>query len=486
VNKSASDFGIEDCQDNQGAPGPGGCVSGIRFGMSAVKNVGEGPVLAILAARQAGGEFHSVDEFCRRVDLRQVNRRALESLIKVGALDAFGNRAQLMAIVERMLGLSSHSHRAADLGQMTLFGAGGPAAEASVLAPLPHLDDAPPKEKFGWEKELVGVYVSEHPLMRAMADLSNAITTMCGQITEDMANHQVAVAGMITYTRRLITKKGDPMAFLGLEDLQGATEIVVFPRTWKQVEPICQPDKIVLVRGKVDTAGRQPKIIADTITDQFSVLRPVDEMPESRPAPIVQPQRPSAAEPAWEMTADMPPPPDDWWPEPGEPEPPASPQPVIASVPPPTPRTAPRTTSASTPAAMAGRPVPQAVAAPSAPARPNGNATKNEKLATTSQTQPAKTDTPHPLANGETHPRLLRITLTRSNNQQQDLNLLAQAHQLLTRHAGRDRFVFRITGGGNGPIEMDFPNHSTRYSLELVHALERTLGPGAVRVEMQP
>ena len=334
INHSEMDFSIESCETKNGD-----CVPGIRFGLGAIKNVGEGPVQVILEARtpETGGVFRTLDDFCRRVDLRQVNRRALESLIKAGAFDAFGYRAQLLAIVDRMLGLSTHAHRAADAGQMTLFGEAGPAADTSVLSPLPNIEEAPAKEKLAWEKELVGIYTSEHPLTRVMADLHDTVTALCGQITEDMANQKVVVAGAITYVRRLTTKKGDPMAFAGLEDLQGTTEVVIFPRTWKQVEPIIQPDKIVVVRGKVDASGKQAKIIADSITDQLTITQAADGPRPSAPQAVRAPQptpRTAEPKPVWDVEPDMPPPPDDVWPEDAMPaKPVASPREAVSASP---------------------------------------------------------------------------------------------------------------------------------------------------------
>jgi DNA polymerase-3 subunit alpha len=438
VNHSELDFSIEGCEGKNG-----NCVQGIRFGLGAIKNVGEGPVLAILEARKKEEAFRSLDDFCRRVDLRQVNRRALESLVKAGAFDSFGHRTQLLAILDRMLGLSSHAHRARDLGQMTLFGEAGSAAGASVLTPLPNVEEAPAKEKLTWEKELVGIYLSEHPLARVMADLSNTVTALCGQISEDMADHKVVVAGMVTYVRRLTTKKGDPMAFAGLEDLQGTTEVVIFPRLWQQTQSIWQSDKVVLVRGKVDTSGKQAKIIAESATDQITLTQAADAA--RAPAPKVNaPVRPhyvAEQAPGWSVAGPEvpPPPPDDGWPEETVPVKPVEPHLNYA-----------KTTDEHKPQAA--------------------------RQPTTSSPEPQP-----PL----TRPRKLTITLARSGDEARDVSLLAQAHQLLTSHAGRDRFVFRLTGGGNGPIELDFPNHSTRYSPELISALEKMLGSGVVRVEMQ-
>jgi len=476
INHSEMDFSIESCETKNGD-----CVQGIRFGLSAIKNVGEGPVQVVLEARRPstgsrGGAFRTLDDFCRRVDLRQVNRRALESLIKAGAFDAFGHRAQLLAIVDRMLGLSTHAHRAADAGQMTLFGEAGPAADTSVLAPLPNVEEAPAKEKLAWEKELVGIYTSEHPLTRVMADLQDTVTALCGQITEEMANQKVVVAGAITYVRRLTTKKGDPMAFAGLEDLQGTTEVVIFPRTWKQVEPIIRPDKIVVVRGKVDASGKQAKIIADSITDQLTITQPADG-PRPKVGSVTASDTPQAARapqsalrtaesgPVWDVEPNMPPQPDDVWPKDMVPA-----QPV----------------SVVTANRQLTKPVELPHKAASAPPKPNGigSVAADRQPARSVAALSAAVQSPG-YSTTNSIPRLLRITLARSGDHDKDVWLLSQAHQLLTRHEGHDRFVFRLTGAGNGPIEMDFPNHSTCYSPDLVGALEKMLGPGTVRVEMQ-
>ncbi len=117
----------------------------------------------------SGGPFKSLEDFCRRVDLRSVNRRALEALIKVGALEDFGNRAQLLQMVDRMLGLSGSAHHAQDVGQLTLFGGMVDASETETIGPLPNISDVPLREKLAWEKELIGAYVSEHPVAQALA-----------------------------------------------------------------------------------------------------------------------------------------------------------------------------------------------------------------------------------------------------------------------------------------------------------------------------
>ena len=272
VNHSALDFTIEE------RPGKDGqTTEAIRFGLGAVKNVGEGPVKTIIAARQEGGPFKNLDDFCQRVDLRQVNRRALECLIKVGALDAFGPRAALLDVIDQMLALSQGVHQAREVGQLSMFDLDSGLAPASAVAiRLPDAPEVSRREKLTWEKELVGVYVSEHPLQRMAADLRETVTAFCGQIDEEMAGQSVTVAGVVSWVRPHTTRRGEPMAFVHLEDLQGSIEVIVFPRVFKETRDLWQPDKILIVRGRVDAKGRAPKILCESVRDHVTVNH-VDE-----------------------------------------------------------------------------------------------------------------------------------------------------------------------------------------------------------------
>jgi DNA polymerase-3 subunit alpha len=280
VNYSSLDFTIEDEPD--GAEGPA-----IRYGLGAIKNVGEGPVEAILAAREPaagleGEPFEDIDDFCQRVDLRQVNRRALECLIKAGALSPLGKRAQLLAVMDRMMSISQQAHGAAQ--QFTMFDMPAFAATARLASDLPPAAEESRREILGWEKELVGAYISDHPLSRVWADLESTISTLTGQIDETMAAQTVTVAGMVNYVRQIVTKKGDPMAFAQLEDLQGTVEVVIFPRVWEQTTELWQPERILVVRGKVSLRGREPSIIADSVTNEITTAEPIDppSIPVSR------------------------------------------------------------------------------------------------------------------------------------------------------------------------------------------------------------
>jgi DNA polymerase-3 subunit alpha len=234
---------------------------GIRFGLAAIKNVGEGPVRAILEAR-AGRPFQDLDDLCRRVDLRAVGKRALESLIRAGALDDFGARAALLAIVDRMVAASGAHHQAAAIGQMSLFGEALPAAETSLLYPLPEVV-ADPKERLGWEKELIGLFLSEHPLHLVAERLAEAVTTMIGSVDESMDGQPVTLAGMVTHVRVITTKKGDAMAFARLEDLQGEVDVILFPRLYAATKALWEEDNLVLLRGRVEARGDRIQVVAE-------------------------------------------------------------------------------------------------------------------------------------------------------------------------------------------------------------------------------
>jgi len=291
VNRSGLDFTIEAGSKKQEVRNkrqetslhPASCVllpvgSAIRFGLGAVKNVGQGPIEAILAAREQGGPFKNYEDFCQWVDLRQVNRRALECLIKVGALDAFGQRSQLLAIVDPMIALSQSTHQAQEAGQLSMFDASsGFSLSMGSSIPLPDIREVPRKQMLAWEKELVGFYVSEHPLQQVAASLDGTVTAFCGEIDEEMADQKVIIAGVVTWVRPYTTKKGNPMAFVQLEDLRGSIEVIVFPGVYERTRELWQEDKILVVKGRVDTKGRVPKVICESVQDYLLISRPMDE-----------------------------------------------------------------------------------------------------------------------------------------------------------------------------------------------------------------
>jgi DNA polymerase-3 subunit alpha len=282
INCSEWDFSIEDHSDSP---------SSIRFGLGAVKNVGQGPVEAILAARQKG-PFEGLNDFARRVDLRQVGKRALESLIRVGALDNFGARTAMLAALDRILSVSTSHFRAVDSGQMSLFGMHTGIMEEITLPKV--TGEVSRREILNWERELLGLYVSDHPLSPVMDQLTNTVTHFSGQLSEASQNEKVRVAGLITRMRSHQTKSGKQMGFVTIEDLQGTIELVIFPRTWEQVSRTIDFDRIIVAEGRVDAEGTEPKVLVDTITTELRVTTSLDAAGTAQTKPPVPAAKPGA------------------------------------------------------------------------------------------------------------------------------------------------------------------------------------------------
>lgn len=276
INASLLDFTIEDQADGTRA---------IRFGLGAIKNVGVGPLEHILAVREESGPFADIDDFCRQVDLRIVQKRALESMIKVGVFDRFGSRPALLAAMDRMISASTEHHKAQDSGQISLFGeATGVdySASDSILNHLNNIEPADKRKMLRWEKELVGLYVTDHPLRAVMSQLQHVITHTSIELADagDAINgHPVTLAGLVAEVRSIITKKGDPMAILTIEDITGMISAVMFPRTWAEHRDSVEIDTVLVVRGKADTSRGDVQIIVDSVTQNFDVVTPANELP---------------------------------------------------------------------------------------------------------------------------------------------------------------------------------------------------------------
>jgi len=273
INASGWDFTIEDHPDRP---------SQIRFGLGAVKNVGHAPVDAILEGR-LDQPFTDLNEFTHRVDLRHVGRRALESLIRVGALDKFGPRLSLLEGIDLVISVSASHFRAKDMGQLSLFGAQD-GLEDQIVLPATYTEVSQ-REILNWERELIGLYVSDHPLNPVIDQLTQAVTHFSAQLAEAENNERVCVAGIVVNVRPYQTKNGKPMAFAAIEDLQGTVELVIFPRTWTQVANLLVFDKIILVNGRLDSQGAEPKVLVDTVSTDFTMVFSREPNP-SQPDPI--------------------------------------------------------------------------------------------------------------------------------------------------------------------------------------------------------
>ncbi|MBA3376576.1 MAG: DNA polymerase III subunit alpha, partial [Actinobacteria bacterium] len=245
VNHSRFDFGVTGSE--------------MRFGLGAIKNVGEGSVENIVRARDAGGPFRSLDDLCARIDLQRNNKRVLESLIKSGACDAFGARQSQLTALDGVLATAQREQKDRASGQVSLFDLGTAAAPSGVPADGP---EASRKELLAWEKELLGIYVSEHPLQEVSAQLGDVVTAYLAELKE-VGEDVVIVAGVITSARRHLTQKKALMMFAQLEDLTASSEVLVFPKTYEATHRIWNTDEIVLVLARVEQRDDQPKLLAE-------------------------------------------------------------------------------------------------------------------------------------------------------------------------------------------------------------------------------
>jgi DNA polymerase-3 subunit alpha len=255
VNESFAEFAVVKDSSGEGK-------DVIRFGLAAIKNVGVGPVNAILAAREEGGSFTSIEDFVRRVDAREINKKAIEALMKVGAFDSIGDRATLFANLDKIVIYMSKVQKNALSGQIDIFGSMGATEDVPSL-PL----DAPSeilgeREFLQWEKELLGLYLSSHPLREVEAWLREK-TTPAVALKPGMDGEKVTVGGVITTVRKIVTKKGDAMAFVGLETIQGDIELIVFPRAYDATPDLWVADQLVVVQGKVNAKDRDGKTTED-------------------------------------------------------------------------------------------------------------------------------------------------------------------------------------------------------------------------------
>jgi DNA polymerase-3 subunit alpha len=269
VNQSLMFFSVVPAEEPRaGQPGDAPRAEHIRFGLSAIKNVGEGAVEAVLAARRQGGGFRSLYDFCERIDLRAVNRRVVESFVKSGSFDSVdGRRSALFAAIDRAMEAGQKRQRDREAGQSSLFGV--PGAPGDTQAAPERIADAPPwpeAERLAFEKESLGFFISGHPLERFRAELEQWTNATTGTLAQKAAIGELAVGGIVTGLRLLKTKKGERMAAFVLEGLDGGVETVVFPDAYRKAAGRLADDQVVLVkaRAEVDDDGKA-KLLATEV-----------------------------------------------------------------------------------------------------------------------------------------------------------------------------------------------------------------------------
>lgn len=253
VNESDMDFTVADGR--------------IRFGLSAIRNVGEGVVEKIVAAREEGGPFQSFQDFADRVDPLALNKRTVESFIKAGAFDAFGDtRKGLFLASESVLDATLERRRNEDMGQFSLFGE--EETERLEVGPVPiGGDEWSQKVRLAFEKEMLGRYISDHPLLRARNSMRNATTASIAELADMSDRASVTVGGLVSSITRKWTKNGDPIIFFELEDLDGSVEVLMFKNTVAEYGTNVTEDNVVVVSGRLDHRGDLVKIRSNSVEE---------------------------------------------------------------------------------------------------------------------------------------------------------------------------------------------------------------------------
>lgn len=238
----------------------------IRFGLAVVKNVGQGAVQSIIEIRKKGGPYLSFADFCQRLDTKVINRRVLENLIKSGALDSLGHyRSQMMTAVEAGLGLAQATNKDRSNGQLSLLDFWGEDVKNTVNIEMPKIREYPPSELLALEKEALGLYVSGHPLNEYREIINSSASHQIAGLAELAERSEVVLSGLLSNVKRITTKRGDNMAFASLEDLTGVTELVIFPRTFRECVTLLSDDKAVLVSGVTGQNADEVKVIVNSI-----------------------------------------------------------------------------------------------------------------------------------------------------------------------------------------------------------------------------
>jgi DNA polymerase-3 subunit alpha len=239
----------------------------IRFGLGAVRGVGEAAVDSILSARQQGGPFTSIYGLCRRIDLKKANKRTLEGLLRAGAFDSIAGgrtRAAVLGAIERAVEQGQGAQRDRESGQRGLFDllVGDSAAPAVYVEEYPELEEWSPKERLLAEREALGFYLTGHPLDRFQQDVERFATTNVGHLRKDMSGQEIVVAGLICDFREVQTRSGrGAMGFFQLEDQYGRVEVVVFPKTYARVDE----QTGLTVAEQIERAGDEPVLVAGKI-----------------------------------------------------------------------------------------------------------------------------------------------------------------------------------------------------------------------------
>jgi DNA polymerase III subunit alpha len=248
----------------------------IRFGLNAIKNLGSDTIASIIAQRKTGGKFQNLEDFITRTQTRNFNKKSWEALVKSGAMDSFGERNKLLANTEVVLEFARSIHRDLTSSQVSLFGVNQIAQNKLTLR---EVEPATKKDLISWEKELLGLYVSAHPLDDYVGLLEKMAKPIKQVIEQKIP--LATIGGIITKVQKILTKKGELMAFITVEDLTNSIEVLVFPSLFQKVKDIIFEEKIILISGKLSSKDGELKLLADDIKELNS--------PATSPTPTAPP-----------------------------------------------------------------------------------------------------------------------------------------------------------------------------------------------------
>lgn len=248
----------------------------VRFGLAAVKNVGDAAIEVILKEKEEKGRFQSLHDFCRRVDLRKVNRRVIESLIKCGAFDfSKAHRSQMLSVLDEVLERSQGAQRKMDTTQMSMWEVSSGEREEAY----PDIEEFPESQLILFEKETIGFYISRHPLSAYQEEIKRHTEDDTSTLLRLQNGQEVRICGLVSSLKEIVTKKGDRMAFLNLEDMKGFVEVILFPEVFKSASNYLKGGDPLLVRGSLDLAEDRIKIKAVEV-------RPLASLASSSPRSV--------------------------------------------------------------------------------------------------------------------------------------------------------------------------------------------------------
>ena len=266
INKSHTRFAIESSPSTPSAAvGEEQGEATIRFGLASVKNVGSSPIEHIVSAREAGGDFTSIEDFCCRTDLRNINKKVLESLIKVGAFDSLGTRKTLLESLNKNISLAQAKQKAKESGQVSMFDSPPQTSPALRIAQGQAEEEVSTQQKLVWERELLGVYFSQ-PLHSLAGELSPKGTVSCGEINMDMVGQTVMVTGIVVSVRQAYTRDKRPFIVASVEDPDASIEVIAWPRVYESTQGLWQEGNMLTVRGIVKVRDGELKLNCEDVT----------------------------------------------------------------------------------------------------------------------------------------------------------------------------------------------------------------------------